>query len=165
MMRLLPLLLVLITVPAGAQEASRKFPLGRTFKVVSISGFDVQRAAMTLTVAPEPQSNRLVGSGHAGCNSWTAGVVLREDQIDITNIVTTKKMCPKPRMTSEEAFLTTLKSAQRWRTDDKGRLVVEGEAARLLLTAGGADRQPEKKSDKKPNQKPAKQTANQPARQ
>ena len=76
--------------------------------------------------------------------------MLRDDQIDFTNIATTKKMCPKPRMTSEEAFLTTLKSAQRWRIDDKGRLVVEGEAARLLLTAGGADKQPEKKPDKVP---------------
>ena len=45
--------------------------------------------------------------------------MLREDQIDITNIATTRKMCAKPRMTAEEAFLTTLKSAQRWRIDDK----------------------------------------------
>ena len=104
---------------------------------------------MTFAVAPDAQSNRLVGSGNAGCNSWTASVVLREDQIDVMNIATTKKMCPKPRMTSEEAFLTTLKSAQRWRVDDKGRLIIEGEAARLLLTAGGADKQPEKKPDKK----------------
>ena len=43
-------------------------------------------------------------------------------------------------MTTEEAFLTTLKSAQRWRIDDKDRLIMEGEAARLLLTAGGADK-------------------------
>jgi hypothetical protein len=62
-------------------------------------------------------------------------------------------------MTSEEAFLTTLKSAQRWRIDDKNRLIVEGEAARLLLTTGGADRQPEKKSDKKPEKKPAQKPA------
>jgi heat shock protein HslJ len=146
-------------VAAAAQEKPRSFPLGKSFKVVSISGFDVQKAGMTFTIAPEPQSNRLIGSGNAGCNSWTAGVVLREDQIDITNIVTTRKICPKPRMTSEEAFLTTLKSAQRWRIDDKNRLIVEGEAARLLLTTGGADRQPEKKSDKKPEKKPAQKPA------
>jgi len=129
--------------PAAAQS---KFPVGQTFKVISISGFDVQKAGITFAVAAEPQSNRLAGSGNAGCNSWTATVVLREDQLDITNIVTTRKMCPKPRMTTEEAFLTTLKSAQRWRIDDKQRLIVEGEAARLLLTAGGAA----KPSGKKP---------------
>jgi heat shock protein HslJ len=140
---------------ATAQEKPRSFPLEKSFRVISISGFDVQKAGMTFTVAPEPQSNRLIGGGNAGCNTWTAGVVLREDQIDITNIATTRKMCPKPRMTSEEAFLTTLKSAQRWRIDEKNRLILEGEAARLLLTAGGADKQPEKKSDKKPENKPA----------
>lgn len=144
------LLLALATLTAAAQDASRSFPLGKTFKVVSISGFDVQKAAMTLRVAAEPQSNRMAGSGHAGCNSWSANVVLREEQIDITNVVTTKKFCGKPRMTSEQAFLTSLKSAQRWRLDDKSRLILEGEAARLLLTAGGLDKQTEKKSDKKP---------------
>ena len=129
--------------PAAAQS---KFPMGQTFKVISISGFDVQKAGITFAVAAEPQSNRLVGNGSAGCNSWSATVVLREDQLDITNIITTRKMCPKPRMTTEQAFLTTLKSAQRWRIDDKQRLIVEGEAARLLLTAGG----PAKPSGKKP---------------
>ena len=69
----------------------------------------------------------------------------REDQIEFTNIGTTRKLCPKPRMTSEEAFLTTLKSAQRWRIDDKGRLIVEGEAARLLLTAAAGDKPSPKK--------------------
>ena len=88
------------------------------------------------------------GSGNAGCNNWTAGVVIREDQIDIMNVATTRKMCRKPRMTTEEAFITTLKSAQRWRIDDKNRLIIEGEAARLLLTGGGPDKQPEKKSAK-----------------
>ena len=49
-------------------------------------------------------------------------------------------------MTAEEAFLTTLQSAQRWRIDDKSRLIIEGEAARLLLTAGGADKQPDEEA-------------------
>jgi heat shock protein HslJ len=150
-----PLLLAVLMGPAAAQDAARKFPLSKPFKVISISGFDVQKAGMTLTIAPEPQGNRLVGSGHAGCNGWSATAVIREDQIDVTNVVTTKKFCGKPRMTSEEAFLTTLKSAQRWRIDDKSRLILEGEAARLLLTAGGAGKRPEARSDKKPAKQPA----------
>jgi heat shock protein HslJ len=107
------LLLAVGIAPAAAQDSARNFPLGKTFKVISISGFDVQNAGITLTITPESQSNRWVGSGHAGCNSWNAGVVIREDQIDIMNIATTRKMCPKPRMTTEEAFITTLRSAQR----------------------------------------------------
>jgi heat shock protein HslJ len=156
---LAPLLLAGLALPAAAQHKARNFPAGQSFKVISISGFDVQKARMTFTVTPEPQGSRWTGSGHAGCNHWTAGVVVREDQIDITNVVTTRKFCGKPRMTSEEAFLTTLKSAQRWRIDDKNRLILEGEAARLLVTAGGADKQPDRKSDKQSDRKPAKQPA------
>jgi len=130
--------------PAAAQDSARNFPLGKTFKVISISGFDVQSAGITLTIAPEAQSNRWVGSGHAGCNNWNAGVVIREDQIDITNITTTRKMCLKPKMMTEEAFVTTLRSAQRWRIDDKNRLIIEGEAARLLLTGAGAAKKGQK---------------------
>jgi heat shock protein HslJ len=144
-----PMLLAALTLPAAAQQSPRNFPVGKPFKAISISGFDVQKAAMTFTVAAETQSNRLIGSGHAGCNSWSGSVMLREDQIDIVNIITTKKFCGKPRMTSEEAFLTSLKSAQRWRIDDKNRLILEGEHARLLLTPGGT----EKPADKKPAKK------------
>jgi heat shock protein HslJ len=142
------LLLAVGIAPAAAQDSTRNFPLGKTFKVISISGFDVQNAGITLTITPESQSNRWVGSGHAGCNSWNAGVVIREDQIDIMNIATTRKMCPKPRMTTEEAFITTLRSAQRWRIDDKNRLIIEGEAARLLLTGAVADKKGQKKPAK-----------------
>ena len=68
----------MLAVPAAAQDAARKFPMGKPFKVISISGFDVQNAGVTLTVTAEPQTNRLVGAGHAGCNGWTANVVLRD---------------------------------------------------------------------------------------
>jgi heat shock protein HslJ len=135
----------LLALPAAAQD----FPLGKPFKAISISGFEVVQAAMTLTVARDQKGN-LKGSGHAGCNSWSATIMLREDQIDVTEVVTTKKFCGKPRMNTEEAFLTTLKSAHRWRMDDKGRLIIEGEAARLLLRPDGADKPAPQKSDKKP---------------
>jgi heat shock protein HslJ len=142
------LIVCLSALPAAAQESSR-FPVGRSFKVISISGFDVQRSGITFTVAGESQSNRFVGSGNAGCNTWRATVMLRDDSIEFADITTTRKACAKPRMTSENAFLTTLRSAQRWRTDDKGRLIVEGDAARLLLTADGSDRASRPKPAKK----------------
>jgi heat shock protein HslJ len=108
----------------------------------------VQTAGITFAVSAEGQSNRLVANGSAGCNTWNATVILREDQIDVMNIATTRKMCPKPRMTTEDAFIATLKSAQRWRIDDKGRLIIEGEAARLLLTGIGGDKPLAKKPAK-----------------
>ena len=117
---------------AGAQ-GTREFPMNTTYKAISISGFDVQKMELTLTVTKSGDGFR--GSGSAGCNNWTAGVMLREDQIDFASIATTRKMCDKGRMTAEEAFTNSLRTAQRWRFDDKNRLIIEGEAARLLLTA------------------------------
>ena len=124
--------LLLIAFSAGAQ-GPREFPMNTTYKAISISGFDVQKMELTLTVTKTGDGFR--GSGSAGCNSWTAGVMLREDQIDFTAIATTRKMCDKGRMTAEGAFTNSLRTAQRWRFDDKNRLIIEGEAARLLLTA------------------------------
>jgi heat shock protein HslJ len=136
--------LALLASPAAAQN----FPLDKPFKAVSISGYDVQKVGMTLKVARDGE--RLVASGHAGCNSWSATAVIRDEQIDIVNIITTKKFCGKPRMKSEEAFLTSLRSTRRWRIDDKGRLILEGDAARLLMTSAADDKpQPSKPAKKR----------------
>jgi heat shock protein HslJ len=130
--------LTLVALPALAQ-GTREFPLNASYKVISISGFDVQKMDLTLTVTKGAEGLR--GSGNAGCNNWTAGVILREDSIDFTGIATTRKACEKGRMTAESAFTNSLRTAQRWRFDDKNRLIIEGEAARLLLTASsGAKR-------------------------
>jgi heat shock protein HslJ len=131
---ILPLLLAALALPAAAQNAPRGFPLDRPYAAISISGFDVQKKGLSLTVSRDPKGD-LRGSGSAGCNSWNAGVILGNDQIDFTNIVTTRKLCAKPQMTAEDAFLTSLRSARRWHVDGD-KLIIEGDAARLLLKAG-----------------------------
>src|ERR1051325_5259195 len=92
--RLLILLLAALASSALAQSAAR-FPMDQSYKAISISGFDVQNKGLSLLVSKGSASDELKGSGNAGCNNWSAGVILREDQIDFTNIVTTKKMCGK----------------------------------------------------------------------
>jgi META domain-containing protein len=136
------LVLTWLIAPAMAQE--RGFPLDKPYAAISISGFDVQNKGLGLTVSRDLNGD-LRGSGNAGCNGWNATVLLRDDQIDFTNIVTTKKMCGKPQMTAEDAFLTSLRSAKRWRVEGD-KLIIEGDAARLLLKPGTA----ELKADKKP---------------
>jgi heat shock protein HslJ len=98
---------------------------------------------LTLTVLRNAKTGDLQGSGNAGCNNWTATVILREDQIDFANIASTKKSCGKPQMTAEDAFLTSLRSAKRWRMDGD-KFIIEGDAARLMLR-GGADKPPASK--------------------
>ena len=135
--------LAALAVPALAQNAAR-FPMDKSYKAISISGFDVQNKGLSLLVTKGSGSDELKGSGNAGCNNWNATVILRDDQIDFTNIVTTKKMCGKPVMNAEEAFLTSLRSAKCWHVD-ADKLVIEGDAARLMLKPGVAELKTDKK--------------------
>jgi heat shock protein HslJ len=107
----------------------------------------VQNKGLSMTVSGDPKGD-MRGSGSAGCNSWNATVILRDEQLDFTNIVTTKKMCAKPTMTAEDAFLSSLRSAKRWRIDGD-KLIIEGDAARLMLKPGVAELKPEKKPAKR----------------
>jgi putative lipoprotein len=134
----LPLLLAL-TLPVQAQS---QFPVGKSYKAISISGFDVQNKGLSMTVSGDPKGD-MRGSGSAGCNSWNATVILRDEQLDFTNIVTTRKLCAKPTMTAEDAFRSSLRSAKRWRIDGD-KLIIEGDAASLMLKPGLAELKSEK---------------------
>ena len=120
----LPLLLAL-TLPVQAQS---QFPVGKSYKAISISGFDVQNKGLSMTVSGDPKGD-MRGSGSAGCNSWNATVILRDEQLDFTNI--------------EDAFLSSLRSAKRWRIDGD-KLIIEGDAASLMLKPGLAELKSEK---------------------
>ena len=132
-------LLLALTLPVQAQS---RFPVGKSYKAISISGFDVQNKGLSMTVSRDPKGD-MRGSGSAGCNSWNATVLLRDEQLDFANIVTTKKLCAKPMMIAEDAFLSSLRSAKRWRIDGD-KLIIEGDAARLMLKPGVAELKPEK---------------------
>ena len=137
---------LLTAVAAPALAAPAKFPMNQSYKAISISGFDVQNKGLSMTVSAGAQGE-LRGSGSAGCNSWNAAVILRDDQIDFTNIATTRKMCGKPVMAAENAFLTSLRSAKRWHVDGD-KLIIEGDAARLMLKPGVAELKAEKPAKK-----------------
>jgi heat shock protein HslJ len=132
------LLFAALASPALAQTAA-PFPMDKPYKAISISGFDVQNKGLSMLVTKGSGSDELKGSGNAGCNGWNATVILRDDQIDFANIITTKKMCGKGEMKAEDAFLTSLRSAKRWHIDGD-KLVVEGDAARLMLKPGVAEK-------------------------
>ena len=137
---------LLAVTAAPADAAPAQFPMNQSYKAISISGFDVQNKGLSMTVSADPRGE-LRGSGSAGCNSWSATVILRDEQIDFTNIATTRKMCGKPVMMAEDAFLTSLRSAKRWHVDGD-KLIIEGDAARLMLKPGVAVLKPEKPAKK-----------------
>ena len=113
-----------------------------------VNGAKFQETDSLRTLYVSGTGYNLKGSGNAGCNSWSAAVILRDDQIDFTDIVTTKKMCGKPEMKAEDAFLTSLRSAKRWHVDGD-KLIIEGDAARLMLKPGVAELKVEKKPAKR----------------
>jgi heat shock protein HslJ len=141
-MLILPLAALVTAAPALAQNAAR-FPMDQSYKAISISGFDVQNKGLSLLLSKGSSRDELKGSGNAGCNSWSATVILRDDQVDFTN-----KMCGKPVMNAEDAFLTSLRSAKRWHVDGD-KLIIEGDAARLMLKPGVAELKTEKKPAKR----------------
>jgi heat shock protein HslJ len=118
------LLLASLALPALAQQGG--FPVDKSYKAISISGFDVQNKGLSMTVSGDPKGD-MRGSGSVGCNSWNATAILRDEQLDFTNIVTTRKLCAKPTMTAEDAFLSSLRSAKRWRIDGD-KLIIAGDA-------------------------------------
>ncbi|MEA3027385.1 MAG: heat shock protein HslJ [Alphaproteobacteria bacterium] len=138
-------LLTSLALPVAAQPG---FPVDKSYKAISISGFDVQNKGLSLIVSKRSDGGDLRGAGNAGCNNWSASVILRDEQIDFTDIVTTKKMCGKPVMTAEDAFLTSLRSAKRWHVEGD-KLIIEGDAARLMLRPGVAELKVEKKPAKR----------------
>ena len=139
-------LLASLTLPALAEGA---FPVAKSYKAISISGFDVQNKGLSLVVEKATGGDELKGWGNAGCNNWNAAVILRDDQIDFASIVTTKKLCAKPQMAAEDAFLTSLRSAKRWHIEGD-KLIIEGDATRLMLKPGVAELKSEKKPAKRP---------------
>jgi heat shock protein HslJ len=148
---MMPWMLILpmavLATPVLAQNAAR-FPMDQSYKAISISGFDVQNKGLSLLVSQGSGNGELKGSGNAGCNNWNAAVILRDDQIDFAGIVTTKKMCGKPVMNAEDAFFTSLRSAKRGHVDGD-KLIIEGDAARLMLKPGVAELKVEKKPAKR----------------
>ena len=67
MKRIAPvLLLASLALPALAQGS---FPVAKSYKAVSISGFDVQNKGLSLVVEKGTGGDELKGWGNAGCNN------------------------------------------------------------------------------------------------
>ena len=137
---LVALIFALLAWPALAQDGPL-FPVDQSYKVLTISGFDVRTKGLSLTVTHKGGDYR--AAGQAGCNTWSSAVVLRSKEIDFVDIATTKKMCGKPAMDAQEAFVNALRQVNRWRLDRNG-LVIEGDAASLLLKPGVAQFKPDR---------------------
>lgn len=132
------LLTVFLVSAAAAAQSPWGFPLDRQFRAVSLNGLSYGASAPTLTIKREANQDNLAGAGFAGCNSWTSQVTIKQNEIGVGTLGTTKMFCVD-RMTEESSFLNALKSVKRWRMEGP-TLVLEGEQSTLLLSPVDANK-------------------------
>jgi heat shock protein HslJ len=126
------LLLGLFAHSAGAQEASRRFPLEQRFVVNYLNGQDFMSKSLTLTVRRDT-GRGFRATGYSGCNTWFARLDLSEaDRFAVTDVATTRKMCHRDRMRTEREFLAIVRSVKHWRMDGR-MLLLLGDTSTLVL--------------------------------
>src|SRR5262245_64802172 len=99
------------STPPPAKKDDKQFPLGNAYVAVSLNGkpfTGAEKPGFTLD-----KQFRVRGFG--GCNAYTAvAYPLKQQGIAVGPITFTKRSCPKELMDSETAFLTALRTSQKW---------------------------------------------------
>ena len=126
----LPQLLTVVVISTAA-VAQTPFPFNRQFVAVSMNGQDYTTKSPTLTIKASTNGDALRGTGFAGCNKWSSRIVLREGQISLGQLGTTRMFCAD-QMAAESNFLDALKSVTHWRMEGS-MLVLEGGRTKLLM--------------------------------
>lgn len=110
--------------PPPAQE--KTFPLGQSWRAVSLNGKPVADRRATLQV-----DANLRGTGFGGCNTFSAAAYpLRQQGFAVGPLALTKRTCDKAMQDFERTYLTALRGARNWDVVD-GKLVVKGAAGEL----------------------------------
>jgi heat shock protein HslJ len=104
------------------KKEEKRFPLGQAWIAVSLNNkpfTGVERPAFTL-------DDQFRARGFGGCNSFSATAFpLREQGIAVGPLALTRRNCDKTVMSTEQAFLTALRTSAKWDTV-VGSLVIKG---------------------------------------
>ncbi|UZT80241.1 META domain-containing protein [Ectopseudomonas chengduensis] len=117
MYRALPLALLTATLVGCASDAPQ-LETERSYQVEWIGERPlIDRSHLTVTFAADGRAH-----GHAGCNHWFAGYMLKDDAVRFETPGSTRKMCAPSLMEQEQRFLAALTEVQRWDFNDIGQL-------------------------------------------
>lgn len=98
-------------VPPTPRQQEKIFPVGTTWVAVSLNGKAFpgnDRPSLSI-------DNQFRARGFGGCNSYSATAYpLRNQTLAVGPIAITKRKCAGNANALETAFLTALRSAQRW---------------------------------------------------
>lgn len=81
------------------------------------------------TLAFDPQNMQV--SGNSGCNSFTGGFTTDKETITLSNLASTRMMCPDMKM--ETAFLSTIANVNNYSIYE-GRLVLNDASGKQLMS-------------------------------
>ena len=117
------------STPPPAKKDDKQFPLGNAYVAVSLNGKPfggVEKPGFTL-------DKQFRARGFGGCNSFTAvAYPLKSQGIAVGPINLTKRSCAKELMDAETAYLTALRTAQKWDLI-AGRLVFKGPNGEIIF--------------------------------
>jgi len=88
---------------SACQSTPPTLPTDTKWQAISINGENISGAAPTLQF----KGDRRI-AGFAGCNRYSAGIIITEDQFYITQPASTRMACPGDGMTTEREYLSTL---------------------------------------------------------
>jgi len=88
---------------SACQSTPPQLPTDTRWQAISINGETISGPAPTLQF----KGDRRI-AGFAGCNRYSAGIVVTEDQFYITQPASTRMACPGQGMAIEHQYLSTL---------------------------------------------------------
>lgn len=118
MHKLILLLSSSVFLAACASVPSKQLPQLQTYQVEWIAERPlIDRSMLTFSLL---DSQRAVGL--AGCNQWSADYQLNGQQLRLSNITRTRKLCAPALMEQEQRFLNALARVQHWEFAEHGQL-------------------------------------------
>ena len=103
------------------------------WRAVNIDGFPVPAGVdVTMNLADDGSV-----SGSAGCNNYSVSDVRTSSGLKFLRIATTRRLCPEPQMTTENAFVEALEGVNNFRHNREGQLILFGPDVMLLFDPVG----------------------------
>lgn len=97
---------------------NKQLPQSQTFQVEWIADRPlIDRSMLTFTLLDSQRA-----TGLAGCNHWAADYHLNGQQLRLSNITSTRKLCAPALMEQEQRFLAALAQVQHWTFAEHGQL-------------------------------------------
>ena len=80
-------------------------------------------------------------TGDAGCNRFVGTISIKEDSVQVSQVVSTRRLCLNPVQAQEDALLRSLETITRADIDDTGHLVMRNDRE-IVLEATALAEQP-----------------------